>query len=70
MDAEIIAAIIGAVAVIGAAIINSIRKKKKADEKSAKIKQTAIGKDITQTGIQNNYYSEKKGEDNAREFGN
>ena len=65
MDTEIIVAIIGAIAVIGAAIINNIGKKKKADGKPAKVKQNAIGKNITQTGIQNNYYSEKKGDDNA-----
>lgn len=65
MDTEIIVAIIGAFAVIGAAIINNIGKKKKADDKPANIKQNAIGKNITQNGIQNNYYSEKKGDDNA-----
>ena len=66
MDTEILVAIIGAVAIVIAAIIGIFEKK----EKSTNIKQNAIGKGITQTGIQNNYYSEKKGEDNAREFGN
>lgn len=61
MDTEILVAIIGAVAIVIAAIIGIFEKK----EKSTNIKQNAIGKDITQTGIQNNYYSEKKGDDNA-----
>ena len=65
MDTQIIVAIISAVAVIGAAIINNIGKKKKVHEKHVKIKQHAIGKNVTQTGIQNNYFSEKKGDDNA-----
>lgn len=65
MEKEIIVALISAVAVIGAAVINNLGKKKKADDKPLKIKQNAIGKGITQTGIQNNYSSQKDGEDNA-----
>lgn len=65
METEIVVALIGAVAVVGAAIINNMGKKKKNDDKPIKMKQNALGKDITQTGIQNNYYFEKKGDDNA-----
>lgn len=65
METEIVVAIIGAVAVVGAAIINNMGKKKKNDDKPIKMKQNALGKNITQTGIQNNYYSEKKGDENA-----
>ena len=65
METEIIVAIISAVAVIVAAIINKAGKRKRTGDKPIKIKQNAIGKDITQTGVQNNYFSEKKGDENA-----
>lgn len=65
METEIIVAIISAVAVIVAAIINKAGKQKRTGDKPIKIKQNAIGKDITQTGVQNNYFSEKKGDENA-----
>lgn len=64
MDTEIIVAIIGAVGVIGAAIIAKIGKQKKEADPPIRIKQTAFGKNITQTGIQNNYAS-KDGEKNG-----
>lgn len=60
MDTEIIVAIIGAAGVLGAAIIAKMGKKKKSDS-PVRIKQRAMGKDITQIGIQNNY-SSKDGE--------
>ena len=51
MSEAIIVAIIGAVAVVIAAIISLFKKETKGD--SSKIKQRIIGKDNTQIGIQN-----------------
>lgn len=65
METEITVALIGASAVIGAAIINNMGKKKKSDDKPIKIKQSAIGKDISQVGIQNNNAPQKDGGDNV-----
>ena len=62
MDKEIIIALIGAAAVIIAALIGLLAKNK---EKSTKVKQKATGKNITQIGVQNNYSASRDGENDV-----
>ena len=57
MSEAIIAAIIGALGVVVAAIIGLFKKSSQGN--NPKIKQKIIGKNNTQIGIQNNYEREK-----------
>lgn len=57
MSEAIIAAIIGALGLVIAAIIGLFKKDSQGN--SPKIKQKIIGKNNTQIGIQNNYEREK-----------
>ena len=62
MDVEIIVAIIGAIGVIGAAIITAIssllKNNEEVDGKNVKIKQKLKGKNNTQIAIQNSFVNE------------
>lgn len=68
MDTEIIVAIIGAAAVIVAAIIGIWNKKEKTSNKNIHIKQKTSGKNNTQIGIQINKKESDSDVGNSKHF--